>query len=117
VRLTNVHCPAGSKLSISGFRVFGNGLGAAPAQVGSVKAIRSSTDTRVATVSWTPVKNADFYIVRYGIAPDKLFSNYQIYSGNEMTLNALNAGVSYWLTVDAVNDSGVTRGPAAVAMR
>jgi hypothetical protein len=117
VRLTNVHCPAGSKLSISGFRVFGNGLGSPPDAVGDVKGIRSSTDPRQATVSWAPVKNANFYIVRYGIAPNKLFSNYQIYSGNEMTLNALNVGVSYWLTVDAMNDSGVTRGPAAVAMR
>jgi hypothetical protein len=32
-----------------------------------------------------------------------------------MILNALNVGISYWVTVDAVNDSGVTLGLKAVA--
>jgi hypothetical protein len=118
VRLTNLHCPAGAKLSISGFRIFGNGLGVPPATVGDVRVNRSKTDPRQATVSWTPVKNVNFYIVRYGIAPNKLYSNYQIYSGNEMILNALNVRISYWVTVDAANDSGVTlglKGPCARA--
>lgn len=116
VRLTNVHCPAGAKLSVSGFRIFGNGLGAPPALVGDAKAVRSSTDPRQATVSWSPVKDADFYIVRYGIAPDKLFSNYQVYDGTTLVLNALNAGVSYFVAVDAVNDSGVTQGTQTVPL-
>jgi len=114
VRLTNVHCPAGAKLSVSGFRIFGNGLGTPPAMVEGVKALRSATDPRQATVSWSPVKDADFYVVRYGIAPDKLFSNYQIYQATEMTLNALNVGVSYAVTVDAVNNSGDTQGTRTV---
>jgi len=101
---------------VSGLRVFGNGLGTAPGQVGGVKAVRAVDDARTATVSWTPVKDADFYIVRYGIAPDKLFSNYQIYTGTQATLSALNVGVSYAVTVDAVNDSGVTRGTGTVAI-
>jgi len=114
VRLTNVHCPAGAKLSVSGFRIFGSGLGTPPARVEGVKVVRSTTDQRQATVSWSPVKDADFYIVRYGLAADKLFSNYQIYQATTMTLNALNAGVPYVVTVDAVNDSGVTQGTQGV---
>jgi len=116
VRLTNVHCPAGAKLSISGFRIFGNGMGTPPNPVEGVKASRSSADPRLATVSWSPVKDADFYIVRYGIAADKLFSNYQIYQGTEMTLNTLNRGVPYAVAVDAVNDSGVTKGTQTIAI-
>ena len=112
-RLTNVHCPAQAKFSVSGFRIFGNGLGTPPAKVEGVTATRE-TDARKATVSWSPVENADFYVVRYGIAPNKLVSNYQIYQGTEMTLNALNVGVSYAVTVDAVNDSGVTQGTQVV---
>lgn len=113
VRLTNVHCPAGAKLSVSGFRIFGNGLETPPARVEGVTATRD-VDARKATVSWSPVKNADFYIVRYGLAPDKLFSNYQVYHATSMTLNALNVGVSYLVTVDAVNDSGVSQGTQTV---
>jgi hypothetical protein len=82
--------------------------------VEGVTATRDATDARKATVSWSPVKGADFYIVRYGLAPDRLFSNYQIYQATTMTLNALNAGVSYVATVDAVNDSGVTQGTQTV---
>jgi hypothetical protein len=116
VRLTSVHCPAGAKLSVSGFRIFGNGLGTPPALVDEVKAARSTADARQATVCWSPVKDADFYIVRYGVAPEKLFSNYQIYQGTELTLNALNGGVSYAVTVDSVNDSGVTQGIQPIAI-
>lgn len=114
VRLTNIHCPAGSNFSVSGLRVFGNGLGLPPDRVTGVTAERSDDDARKATVSWDPVKNADFYIVRYGIAAGKLFSNYQIYKGNQASLNALNKGVPYYATVDAVNDSGATRGTQIV---
>jgi len=114
VRLTNIHCPGGAKLSISGLRIFGNGLGALPATVDGVSATRSPTDARVATVTWSPVKDADFYIVRYGLAPDRLFSNYQVYDGTSVTLNALNAGVTYAVTVDAINDSGISLGTKVI---
>lgn len=116
VRLTNIHCPAGAKLSISGFRIFGSGLGTSPAVVEGVKAVRSANDPRNVTISWSPVKDADFYIIRYGLAPDRLFSNYQIYQGTETTLNTLNVGASYAVTIDAVNDSGVTRGRQCVTI-
>lgn len=116
VRITNVHSPADSKFSISGFRIFGNGLGTVPAMVDGMTATRSATDPRLATITWNPVKNADFYIVRYGLAPDRLFTNYQVYDGTMLNLNALNRGVSYVVTVDAVNDSGVTRGLRTVPL-
>ena len=55
--------------------------------------------------------------MRYGIKPDRLFSNYQIYKGTELDLHALNADTpAYYVTVDAVNASGIAPGPAAVAI-
>ena len=115
VRLTNIHCPAGAKFSVSGFRIFGSGLGDPPAIVEGVTAKRLP-DSRKADVSWSPVHGADFYIVRYGLGPDRLFSNYQVYQGTKVTINSLNIGVAYTLTVDAVNDSGVTRGTEMVQL-
>lgn len=117
VRLINIHCPAQAKLSISGFRIFGNGLGVPPAKVSEIKASRSAADSRVGMVEWKPVANADFYVVRYGLAPDRLFTSYQVYQGTSLKLNALNAGSSYALTVDAINDSGIAQGTQSVVMR
>ncbi|MEI9960320.1 MAG: discoidin domain-containing protein [Limisphaerales bacterium] len=110
VRLVNVHTPSGGLFSVSGFRIFGSGLGKAPNRVKTVEAVRNISDPRQVQVSWQPVKNADFYIIRYGIAHDRLFNNYQAYKTNRLEINSLNIGVSYYFTVDAVNDSGITKG-------
>ena len=115
IRLVNVHCPAGAKFSVSGLRLFGSGLGDAPGVVKDVTVQRLLTDPRKVTVSWTPAKSAQFYIVRYGIAPERLFDSYQIYDGNTAQINALNMGVNYYFTVDAVNDSGVSRGKTSIS--
>jgi xylan 1,4-beta-xylosidase len=117
VRLVNVHMPAGALFSVSGFRIFGSGLGKAPAKVKDVKAVRDDSNLRHAHVSWRPVKNADFYIIRYGISRDRLFGNYQVYGTNEFDINSLNLGVSYYLTVDAINDNGITKGTKILAVK
>lgn len=110
IRLVNVHCPAHARLSISDFRVFGNGLGRAPAMVKEIVSKRDPADARKATISWKPSAGAEFFIVRYGLAPDRLLNNYQIYDATSAQINSLNRGVLYYVTVDAVNDSGVTAG-------
>jgi hypothetical protein len=109
VRFTNVHCPAGAALSISGFRIFGNGLDKSPGAVENVLVKRDPKDGRKAAVSWSPSKGAEFYIVRYGIDPGRLFNNYQIYNATNAQINSLNSGVTYYFTVDAINQSGVTK--------
>jgi xylan 1,4-beta-xylosidase len=114
VRLVNVHMPSDGLFSISGFRLFGNGLGKASSRVQGVEAVRNASDPRQVHVSWKPVEGADFYIIRCGIARDRLFDNYQVYKANAFDINSLNIGVSYYFTVDAVNDSGVTKGTRVV---
>lgn len=110
LRLVNVRSPAGGLFSVSGFRIFGNGPGEPPGPVEGVKAARDVTDARCLRVSWMPDEAADFYIIRYGVKPDRLFNNYQVYGTNRFDINSLNTGTSYYLTVDAVNDSGVSKG-------
>ena len=114
IRLINVHCPAGAKFSVSDFRIFGNGLAQAPDAVKKISVQRNPSDGRKAIVSWTPSGRAEFYIVRYGLAPDRMFENYQIYDATSSQINALNTGVTYYFTVDAVNDSGVTRSKISI---
>jgi hypothetical protein len=117
VKLTNLHTPAGAKFSVSGLRVFGNGSGPLPAKVNGVAATRDPADGRAAKISWAPAKDAEFYIVRYGVRPDRLFTNFQVYGATDLSLSTLNVGVPYFVTVDAVNSTGVTLGSTAVPMK
>lgn len=110
LRVTNVAMPAGGRFSLFGLRAFGSGLGTPPPEVREFTVERDAADGRHARVAWAPVPQADFYIVRYGIAADKLFGNYQVYRENSVDIRALNVGTEYFFTVDAVNDTGVTRG-------
>ncbi|BDI29683.1 endo-1,4-beta-xylanase [Capsulimonas corticalis] len=114
-RITNTHTPGGAKFSISGLRLFGSGLGKAPQKPEGVQVKRDAADGRQATISWKPVAGADGYIVRYGVAKDKLFSNYQVYGASTLSIHTLNVGVSYFFTVDTFNDSGVTLGTDVVS--
>lgn len=119
VRITNQHMPNGAKFSLSGLRVFGIGSGAPPAKVDGVTVARSAggpADGRIAEVSWKPASGAEFYIVRYGIARDRLFSSYQTYHATSHEIRSLNKGVRYFFTVDAVNAAGITRGTDIVAL-
>jgi hypothetical protein len=109
--------PAGAMFSVSDFRIFGDALGKAPAVASHVKVERDSADARSAHVSWDTVPQADFYIVRYGIAKDRLFNNYQVYDAVQLDLHSLNTGVSYYFTVDAVNGSGITQGKDTVLVK
>lgn len=109
-RIVNTHSPAGAKFSLSGLRLFGSGLGHVPPHVSAVQVTRDASDERQATISWKPVSGAEGYIVRYGIAKDKLFSSYQVYDASTLHIHTLNTGVSYFFTVEAFNDTGVAAG-------
>jgi xylan 1,4-beta-xylosidase len=114
VRITNLHAPAGARFSLSGLRVFGNALGSIPDTVQGITAQRNASDERRVHLSWAASPGAEFYIVRYGVKSDRLYSNYQVYNATNLDINALNAGVSYFFTVDAVNASGIASGPGPV---
>jgi len=114
VRITNGHSPAHSRFSLYDLRVFGSALGQAPAAPTGVTVTRDPADQRHAHIKWAHGAGVDFYIVRYGIARDRLFGNYQVYDGDELDIRSLNTGVKYYFTVDAVNGSGVTKGTRVI---
>lgn len=113
VKIVNDHTPAGGLFSLYDLRVFGSAEGRTPRQVTGISAVRGASDGRQASVSWKPVPDADFYIVRYGLSADKLYGNYQVYNGTSLDIHSLNAGSAYYFTVDAVNENGVTKGKNA----
>jgi len=113
-KLTNTHSPAEALFSVSGLRLFGSGLGHAPGAVTGIDVARDSDDQRQATISWNAAPNADGYVVRYGVAKDRLFSNYQVYGNTTLHIHTLNVGVPYFFSVDSFNDTAVTQGKAVV---
>ncbi len=110
IRITNSHSPAGSNFSISGLRVFGKTSGNRPEKVQSISALRNKNDKRSAVIKWEPAAKADFYIIRYGIAPNKLYSSYPVYNTENIKINSLNSSTKYYLTIDAINECGITKG-------
>jgi xylan 1,4-beta-xylosidase len=109
VRITNVHAAAGGSFAIRDLRVFGESTAPRPAAVRDVSVERQADD-RGAAIRWTRSPGATSYIVRFGIAPDKLYASYEVGDVDSLTINSLNRGVAYWFAVDAVGEGGVARG-------
>ena len=110
IKWENVAYTISGQVSLRDLRVFGRSGERKPAAASGLTVQRDSSDPCKATISWQPAKGAEGYVVRYGIAKDKLYSSWQVISGTRIEIGSLNAGVPYYFTVDAYNGGGVTPG-------
>ena len=108
VRVTAEKLPYDEPFALSGLRVFGLGNEPAPEAVKAFDVERP--DALTAKLSWKAVDRATGYNVRYGIAPDKLYSSHMVCGQAEVLLTMLNAGQTYYAAVDAFGEGGVTEG-------
>lgn len=106
VRYKNIEVPT-PHLAISDLRIFGIGSGKKPTAVKNFKVIRQS-DRRDVQISWQPGKNCQGYNIRWGIAPDKLYSSWLIYGKEELLLKSLTTDQSYYFAIEAFNENGVS---------
>ena len=111
VRVTNVHAAAGGNFAIRDLRIFGESTAPRPAAVRDV-VVERHADDRSAVVRWTRSPGATSYVVRFGTAPDKLYSSYEAGDVDTLTIDSLIHGVAYWFAVDAIGEGGITRGHA-----
>jgi len=125
VKITNVHMSAQGKFAICGFRVFGNANGTPPAPVTDFT-INRNADKRLCTVSWQSSPGAFGYAVRFGIAPDKLYLDYEVlhgkhiqypsawiqYSCHDTTIafSSLDTARQYYFRIDALSENGIVAG-------
>lgn len=116
IRITNYRVPDGN-FSISGFRVFGIGNGEKPQTVNSFSVERNQEDNRAISLKWTKQADAIGYNIRYGIAPDKLYHNYQVFDTDSLTIHSLNRSLDYYFTVDVFNENGITQGKNVIPAR
>jgi xylan 1,4-beta-xylosidase len=107
IRLENIHMPTG-KFAISGLRVFGNGNGAIPDTVKQFIVLRTEKDKRSAYIKWSPVDNAFAYNIYYGTAPDKIYNCIMVYSSNEYWFKVMDNRQPYYLSIEAINENGVS---------
>ena len=106
VKLTNRTAMTGTnRFAVQGLRVFGNPDTATFTKVdpSKVKVVRSELDRMNAHLLWEPVAGASMYIVRYGIAPDKLHNSYKSFKDTYLDLYSLGIEPDYYFEVEAVN--------------
>lgn len=113
LRLENVHVPTG-KFAISGFRVFGRGGGKRPEPVKDFVALRGDSERRNAWLKWQPSADATGYVIRVGIAPDKLYTSVMVYSASEYYYRAMSKDTEYYFQIEAFNENGVSERTAPV---
>lgn len=101
--LTNEH------LSLSEFRIFGNGYGPVPEKPDNFKVERQE-DRRNATLTWDPVEEATGYVIYWGIEKDKLNLSALMYDQEGYELRALNVEPGYYYQVEAFNENGISPG-------
>jgi hypothetical protein len=107
VRLQNLHVPTG-KFAISGLRVFGHGRGAKPEPVKNFTVLRGQHERRNAWLKWRADPNATGYVIRSGIAPDKMYASVMIYGATEYYFRAMDADRAYYFQIEAFNESGIS---------
>ncbi|WP_346860618.1 family 43 glycosylhydrolase [uncultured Draconibacterium sp.] len=109
IRIVNNRVPDGN-FALSGLRVFGIGNGDKPKPVDSFTVDRNQEDTRQVTLNWAKQNDVTGYNIRYGVAPDKLYSNYQVFDIDSLTIRSLNSTLEYYFTIDVYNENGITEG-------
>ena len=110
IKLTNIHTPGDGVFAIRDLRLFGSGLGMAPEEGEGLTVVRNADDKRTARVTWKESKDATGYVIRYGIVPGKLYTQYQVMGKTELQINSLNRDVVYYFAVDVFNENGYTQG-------
>lgn len=116
IKLENIHMPTG-KFAISGLRVFGKGNGNKPVAVKDLIVLRTEKDKRSAYIKWNPIDNAFAYNLYYGTSPDKLYSCIMIHDFNEYWFKAMDSQKTYYFSIEAINENGVSERTKTVEVK
>ncbi|MGQ7869334.1 family 43 glycosylhydrolase [Sunxiuqinia sp. sy24] len=106
IRYKNIEVP-GNNLAMSEIRVFGTGFGKKPSKVKAFE-VQRHDDRRDASIRWKKVDGAQGYTIRWGIAPGKLYSSWLLYGENELLMRCLDRNTSYYMSIEAFNENGIS---------
>lgn len=110
LRLTVTELPYGQTARISGLRVFGKASGCPPQKARIREARRLPLD---GLLRWEAERSTGACVC-WGPDPDRLYHSMMVYGQQSAVITALLAGQPAWARVDCFNESGVTRGDAAL---
>jgi len=116
IKLENIHMPTG-KFAISGLRIFGKGNGAKPDGVKDFIVLRTEKDKRSGWLKWRPVNNAYACNIYYGTAPDKLYNCIMVHDNNEYWFKGMDKLKTYYFSIEAVNENGVSERTKVVEVK
>jgi xylan 1,4-beta-xylosidase len=108
IKIENVRVPDG-KFPIYDLRILGLNKGKMPKGVTNFE-VNRNIDSRKPLVKWTKDKSATGYIVNYGVDVNKLYTSYMVYNSDSVKLTGLNKDIPYYFSIDAFNESGITKG-------
>jgi len=106
VRYNHIHAPT-PYFALSDLRIFGLGEGPKPQKVENF-VVNRQDDRRDAKLSWNKVPGATGYNIRWGIAPDKLYNSWLVYDENQLLMRSLTRNQSYFFTIEAFNENGIS---------
>jgi hypothetical protein len=106
VRYKNIHVPT-PNLAISDLRIFGTGQGNVPTPVKNF-VVNRHADRRDASITWDQQPDCQGYNILWGIAPDKLYNSWLVYSKNSLELKNLAIDQTYYFSIEAFNENGIS---------
>lgn len=109
IKIENVKVPDG-EFSVYDLRIFGKKKGITPNEPANFSVQRDTSDSRRALVKWTNDKSATGFVVNWGTDVNKLYTSYMVYDSDSVKLTGLNRDDTYYFSIDAFNESGITRG-------
>jgi hypothetical protein len=114
IKVENVKVPDG-KFSIYDLRIFGRQKGKSPAEVKEFTVVRDAADDRRATITWPKSDSVTGFVVNYGTEVNKLYTSVMVYGTASVRLTGLNKGIKYYFSVDAFNETGITKGTLKIS--
>jgi xylan 1,4-beta-xylosidase len=114
IKIENVKVPDGM-FSVYDLRIFGKKKGKTPDEATGLSVDRNASDMRRAIVKWTKDNSATGYVVNYGTEINKLYTSVMVYDADSVRLTGLNKVVKYYFSVDAFNESGITKGTKKIS--
>ncbi|NCO63608.1 MAG: xylosidase [Flavobacteriales bacterium] len=112
IKLENLHMPTG-KFALSGFRIFGKGVGEKPESVEDFMVLRADAkkfgERRSSWIRWKQNDKADGYVIYFGKDPDKLYGSIMVYNQNDYFFTGMDRVDSYYFQIEAFNENGISK--------
>jgi len=108
MRVVCVGLPPGNRFALREIRAFGQMDVPKPSAVSSFSAERNKSDRRRTRLSWSEVKGADGYVVRYGPSPDKMHLSRLVRGAHDVEIRSLNTEQEYFWSIEAFNAAGLS---------